>query len=82
MIRLNLNRLKAERIAKGYSQDYMAKKLGWATRAPYAKRELGLVNIGVDEFMNIINILGYSNNEIGIFFEDVVPESEQINKSS
>lgn len=77
MFKLNLNRLKAERIAKGYSQDYMAKKLGWATRTPYAKRELGLVNIGVDEFLNIINILGYSSSEIGIFFEDLVPEKEQ-----
>lgn len=79
MIKLNLNRLKAERIAKGYSQDYMAKKMGWATRAPYAKRELGLVNIGVDEFMNIANILGYSNAEIGIFFEEIVPEKEHTN---
>lgn len=79
MIKLNLNRLKAERIAKGYSQDYMAKKMGWATRTPYAKRELGLVNIGVDEFMNIANILGYSNSEIGIFFEEMVPEKERTN---
>ncbi|MBU5663700.1 helix-turn-helix transcriptional regulator, partial [Enterococcus sp. S183_ASV_20] len=29
-----LNRLKAERIAKGYSQEELAKKLGW-TRSMY-----------------------------------------------
>ncbi|ODJ70247.1 helix-turn-helix domain-containing protein [Brochothrix thermosphacta] len=65
---INLNRLRAERIAKGLTQDEMANKLGWKTRTPYAKRENGLVSIGADELAKMTVILGYSLNEIEIFF--------------
>lgn len=39
VMELNLNRLKAERIAAGLTQDQVAEKMGWKTRTPYAKRE-------------------------------------------
>lgn len=74
---VNLNRVKAERIAKGYSQDDMAKKLGWKSRATYSKRETGRVSLGADELASIAEILGYSNDEIGIFFTLNVPKRER-----
>ena len=39
---LNLRRIKAERIAKGYTQDVVAEKMGWKSRTPYVKRENGM----------------------------------------
>lgn len=75
---LNLRRLKAERIANGFSQDDMAEKMGWKTRTPYAKRENGSVDIGANEFIKIAKILGYSTSELDIFFSQDVPERERI----
>lgn len=78
---LNLNRLKAERIAMGLTQDDMAEKMGWKTRTPYAKRENGLVDIGANEFIKIAKILGYNTNELDIFFTESVPERERLIKT-
>ncbi|MFL2134820.1 helix-turn-helix domain-containing protein [Ruoffia sp. FAM 24228] len=75
---LDLLRLKAERVAKGLSQDEMARKMGWKTRTPYAKRENGIVNIGADELVKMASILGYSKNELGIFFTTTVPKKERL----
>lgn len=75
---LNLKRLKAERIACGYSQEEMATKMGWKDRSAYAKRENGIVNIGADELAHMAQILGYSSDELGIFFTLTVPNKEQI----
>ena len=74
---IDLKRLKSERVAKGFTQDEMAEKLGWKTRTPYAKRENGLVGIGADELGRIAYILGYTTNELGIFFTKNVPEEER-----
>lgn len=71
---LDLLRLRAERVANGLSQDEMAKKMGWKTRTPYAKRENGIVDIGANELIKMAEILGYSSDEIGIFFKVNVPE--------
>lgn len=76
---IDLNRLKAERINLGMTQDDMSKKMGWATRTPYAKRENGIVGIGANELIKMAEILGYSKNELGIFFKNDVPEKERIN---
>lgn len=62
-----LNRLKAERIAKGYSQEELAKKLGW-TRSMYTKRENGSVSLGVDELAEIATALKMPESRISIFF--------------
>ena len=64
---LNLRRIKAERIAKGYTQDVVAEKMGWKSRTPYVKRENGIVPFGADELAEFGNILGYGVNELGIF---------------
>lgn len=74
---LDLRRLRAERIAKGLTQDEMAEAMGWKTRTPYAKRENGIVGIGADELVKMANILGYTENELGLFFTVNVPEKEQ-----
>lgn len=76
-MKLDLKRLKAERIANGLSQADMAKKMGWKDRAVYAKRENGIVSIGVDEFIKMAEILGYNKNEVGIFFKEDVLERER-----
>lgn len=74
---LDLKRLKAERIAKGLTQDEMAEKMGWKSRTPYAKRENGIVAIGADELCKMAGILGYTPDKLIIFFKANVPEKEQ-----
>lgn len=74
---VNLKRLKAERIANDLTQDQMAEKMGWSTRTPYAKRENGLVAIVADELAKMATILGYTDEDIGIFFTKDVPEKER-----
>lgn len=76
-MKLDLEKLRKERRAKGYTQDTMAKLMGWQTRTPYAKRENGFVDIGANEFIKIASILGYKKNQLGIFFTDDVPERER-----
>ena len=71
---LDLNRLKAERIAKGMTQDEVSKKMGWKTREPYAKRENGIVIISADELVSLALIFGYTKDDLGIFFNQNVLE--------
>lgn len=73
---INLKRLKAERLANGLNQEEMAKRMGWKSRTPYAKRENGLVTIGADELVQMAEILGYSIDELRIFFNSRVPKRE------
>lgn len=77
---IDLRRIKAERIAKGYTQDEMAEKMGWKTRTPYAKRENGIVSIGADELARIAEILDFSTDQLGIFFTLNVPKKERNDK--
>ncbi|HJA91336.1 MAG TPA: helix-turn-helix domain-containing protein [Candidatus Jeotgalibaca merdavium] len=74
---VDLRRIKAERIAKGFTQDEMADMLGWKNRALYAKRENGIVSIGADELAKIAEVLGFSKDELGIFFTTNVPNKER-----
>lgn len=74
---LNLNRLKAERIVAGLTQDQVAEKMGWKTRTPYAKRENGLVEIGANEFIKLASILGYNTNELEIFLQKMFPKENE-----
>lgn len=78
---LNLKKLKEARVKKGLTQDEMAEKMGWKTRTPYAKRENGFVDIGADELMKMADILGYKKDQLGIFFEFVVPEKERFGEN-
>ena len=75
---INLKRLKAERIASGMTQDEVAHRMGWKTRTPYAKRENGIVSIGADELAKITLIFGLPMGKITIFFDNSVPEREQL----
>lgn len=77
---VDLRRIKAERIAKGYTQDQMAEKMGWKNRGAYAKRENGFVSIGADELAKIAEILDFSKEDLGIFFKANVPEKERNNQ--
>lgn len=77
---LDLKRLKAERIASGLTQEEVALKMGWADRAPYAKRENGIVPIGADELAKLGALFGYNRDQIGIFFKNDVPDKEQSDK--
>ena len=67
-MRLDHLRIKAERIAKGMTQDEMAKALGWKDRVRYAKRENGFVSFDADELIKVATILGYTKDQLGIFF--------------
>lgn len=79
---INLKRLKAERLANGLNQEEMAKRMGWKSRTPYAKRENGLVTIGADELVQMAEILGYNIDELRIFFNPSVPKRELKDKVS
>lgn len=72
---LDIKRIKAERIAKGYTQDYMAEQMGYKDRALYAKRENGIVSIGADELYKIAKILEI--DDMRIFFKLNVPDRER-----
>lgn len=74
---LNLKRLKAERLANDITQDEMARLMGWNTRTPYAKRENGFVNVGVNEFVKMAEILGYDIESLKNFFVPIVLNREQ-----
>lgn len=74
---VDLNRLKAERVAKGMTQDEMASAMGWKDRAAYAKRENGIVNLGANELIKISEILGISSTQLHIFFKKDVLKKEQ-----
>lgn len=75
-MKLDLKRLKAERIAAGLTQEEVAQKMGW-NRSTYAKRENGMVSLGADELAKLADIFGIDQNRIGIFFKLNVPEREQ-----
>ncbi len=74
---VNLKRLKAERIANGITQDEMSSLMGWNSRTPYAKRELGIVPLGANELAKAAEILGYGTDSLGIFFTVNVPDKER-----
>ena len=75
-MKVDLLRVKAERVAKGYTQAKMAELMGLA-RNQYNKRENGKISFTADELITLANLLGYSKDEIGIFFKQIVPETQQ-----
>lgn len=72
----NLQRLKAERMAEGYTQEDFAKKLGMS-RGAYAKREAGIVDISVEDLSHIMDALGYDASKLSIFFAPSVRKKER-----
>ncbi|ACR45940.1 helix-turn-helix domain-containing protein [Streptococcus phage 5093] len=75
-MKVDLLRVRAERVAKGYTQAKMAELMGLA-RDQYNKRENGKISFTADELITLANLLGYSKDEIGIFFKQIVPETQQ-----
>ena len=75
-MKLDLKRLRAERVACGLSQEDVAKKFG-KTRSWYAKRENGFVSIGADELAKIAGIFNIDDKRIAIFFNNNVLKKEQ-----
>lgn len=74
----DLKRLRAERIAKGLTQADLAKKLGWNT-GKYARKESGMAKIDVNELADVIEVLGYSIDDISIFF--TIPVHKTLTKN-
>lgn len=75
-MKVDLLRVRAERVAKGYTQAKMAELMGLA-RDQYNKRENGKISFSADELITLAGLLGYSRNEIGIFFKQTVPKTQQ-----
>lgn len=71
----NLNRLKAERIARSITQEEMAQKLGME-RTSYWKRERGDVKLTVEEFVEILKVFEMTKEDMLIFFNHNVPEKQ------
>lgn len=63
----NYNRLKAERIAKGFTVEEMGDVLG-VTKGTYSKKENGKLPVTVEDFTLISNKLGVPPEQISIFF--------------
>jgi len=74
-MKFNYNRLKAERIAKGFTVQEMADELKVA-KGTYSKKENGKLPVTVDDFSVISNKLGITNQQLPIFFTQMVTKSE------
>lgn len=74
---VNLNELKSQRKAKGFSQKQISNLLGHQNRSWYAKRENGFVSISADDLINIAQILGFDKNSLDIFFTENVLKRER-----
>ena len=77
-MKVDLLRVRAERVAKGYTQARMAELMGLA-RDQYNKRENGKISFSADELITLADLLGYNQDEIGIFFKQTVPETQRFN---
>lgn len=75
-MKFNLKRLRAERVAKGLTQAQMASAIGISTNA-YWHKENGQRDIGVNEFVKILQVLGYSKDKLSIFFDQSDDKREQ-----
>ncbi|MGM0038163.1 helix-turn-helix domain-containing protein [Enterococcus sp. DIV0546] len=70
----NTDRVKAERIAAGLTQEEIANELGWS-RTKYVKFENGKSKTGADDLADFAKIVGVT--DMNIFFKFNVPKTEQ-----
>ena len=75
MIEFNRNRVKAERIARGYTVHEMAEKLN-VSSGTYSKKETGKLRINVEDLSDILNVLEIPERDCGIFFTKQVGKME------
>ncbi len=66
-MKFNYNRLKAERIARGFTVEEMGEALG-VTKSTYSKKENGRIAITVEDFISISNKFDIPPEQIMIFF--------------
>lgn len=74
-MKFDLQRLKGERVARGITQAQMARKIGISTNA-YWRKENGERDIGMEEFVKILSVLGFEKKQILLFFAKDVHNSE------
>ena len=74
-----VNLLKKLRIEKGFTQEYMAEKLGYSDKSGYNHLENGNVKISLDRAVEIAKILGVNPS---IFFENEVQETSTNNETA
>jgi transcriptional regulator with XRE-family HTH domain len=74
-MRFDYNRLKAERIARGYTIQDMADRLG-ISKGTYSKKERGKLPLTIEDFAKITNILNVPKENMTIFFTFDVDKME------
>lgn len=74
-MKFNLRRLRAERVAKGLTQAELASKIG-ISRSAYVLKENGDRDIGIDEFTRILDALGFTKDQLPLFFDKSVHKKE------
>ncbi|WVX90540.1 repressor [Xanthomonas phage SU1] len=65
-MKLNLARLQRVRKRKNFTQEDVAKALGFKSRSAYSKRENGIATLGADELAVIAELFGY---DMDYFFD-------------
>ncbi|WP_195589397.1 helix-turn-helix domain-containing protein [Lactobacillus paragasseri] len=75
-MKFDLQRLKAERVAQRITQAEMARKIGISTNA-YWRKENGDRDIGMEEFVKILQVLGFNKKQISLFFAKNVHKGER-----
>lgn len=78
-MKFDLNRLKAERVARNLTQAEMAEKIGISTNT-YWKKEHGYRDISMEEFIKILGVLGLSKKQLPLFFAINVDKKERKDK--
>ena len=74
---MNLNLLAETRGKKGFTQNYMAKKLNYKSKASYSLIENGKSRITIDLALKIKDILNLNEGEFRkIFFANEVLETQ------
>lgn len=74
-MKFNHNRLKAERIARGFTVQEMGEVIG-VSKGTYSKKENGKLPIHVDEFSLITSKFGMNHEDVSIFFTLNVAKTE------
>ncbi|QBO37244.1 XRE family transcriptional regulator [Periweissella cryptocerci] len=64
-MKFDLNRLKGERVSRGWTQEELAFHLDWS-REKYAAKERGRISMSADELALVASALGVS--DVGRFF--------------
>ena len=78
-MKVDLLRVKAERVAKGYTQAQMAERMGLA-RDQYNKRENGKISFSADELITLANLWGIAKMKSVFFLNKVFPKRNSLIK--